>query len=157
MHHEHILRLIRLVQENGERVVFSLNERHEPVMILPLSAYEQLISQPSTALMTPLLPSSSLPSSAVDPRTSPPAPATSSFNTPSAADSWDSDYDAEQIMAHQRGFPENPPPQRMQQSVNQAAQAYQAFQIPPQRPSPGNLRPKPAHRMSPEDRFTIGE
>lgn len=37
-------RLVRLVQETGERMVVSLDPQKDPVVLLPLSSYEQLVA-----------------------------------------------------------------------------------------------------------------
>jgi hypothetical protein len=52
-------RLIRMVQETGERMVVSLDPLKEPVVLLPLSLYEQLVAdgqhpKPVSASRTPV-------------------------------------------------------------------------------------------------------
>ncbi|NBS68579.1 type II toxin-antitoxin system Phd/YefM family antitoxin [bacterium] len=143
-------RLIRLVQDTGERVVVSLGLGKDPVVLLPLSTYEKLVQEKEreekregrafvasvsqSSALSPS-PSFSLPPLSqhlsAGPRTSYRAPDLSPEDfSHEPADVWDGegggDYDAERIFASaavQNGFK---PPSSSSESVHPTSNRLQA-------------------------------
>lgn len=163
-------RIIRLVQDTGERMVVSLDPQKDPVVLLPLSSYEQLVvgaEKKISVSLAPVLPLSeartpegSFVSSSLKSETSMKvdrveAPLRTPFVLPEdtaldPVDAWDGEggggaeeYDAERIFASaalREGFSSEPTPDRLKASVSRASEAYGAMRPSPWQPGSGGQR-----------------
>ncbi len=175
-------RLIRLVQETGERVVVSFGVDKDPVVLLPLSAYEALARQGGGAV-SPHVPSHQEVPTQLSPLRqkfeSMPAPLrapsiSSEELSQDPADVWDGEsggeYDSERLFATAvaqdayfagkmtsapRLAPH--PPERIKTSISQASQALDSFQSQNWRAGNGGQRlPIQNSALSGEERFSLG-
>lgn len=124
-------RLIRMVQETGERVVVSLNPAQEPVVLLPLSVYEQLAERGERRVSPQLVRKHVEAPVAQAPEPRPRAPQATVRQNEAVADAWDGEeggeYDAERIFAQitlekDRGMPLGTP-DRLKTSISRASEA----------------------------------
>ena len=154
---------MRLVQESGERIIFSPDEHGEPVVILPLSIYEELV-----AGKRPVTPR---PQQFVErpPRSQAPYPAHERSPEIDTYDGeGDAEYDAEQIFAQARTPKEDSAvSDRLRRSVGDAAHAYAQMQAFPRKDVPRPIRASESHphdagmrqtppRIYEEERFSLG-
>lgn len=171
-------RLVRLVQETGERMVIALDPHKDPVVLLPLSLYEELLGRSgkgvknaSPAVTGPMLPLSDVRASAP---VRPPEPRFSPPRTPSVppedlsmdpVDTWDGEsgeeYDAERIFASAevgKGFAaSSEAPDRLKASISRASEAYGMLGKSGWQAGNGGQRlPISADSLEGEERFSLG-
>lgn len=154
-------RLIRLVQETGERMVVSLDLHKDPVVLLPLSSYERLIAQSDKTASHIRATEIPLKKEGASVRTSVVLP---DSLTSDPVDTWDGeggeDYDAERIFASAaigKNVSPLPPSDRLKASVSRASEAYEAMRPDAWRAGSGGQRlPIRPSALGDEERFSLG-
>ena len=153
---QHLQRLLRMVQETGERMVVSLIPDKDPIVILPLSEYEQLTRNAYGHVSQ-----SSAPRAFSSHAHAPQRPISRHdvpFSAPDPADSWDGeDYDTDRIFAQidrekKHGVPSHAP-DRLQASISRASEALQGDWLPG---NGGQRLPIRNQALQSEERFSLG-